>query len=157
MKASWFEAKIKSVQVGADGKERKVSELYLLDAMSFTEAETRIAAMMTGIIQGEFHVAGLKPSRITEVVESSHEKDDKWFRCIVEIIDVDGISGRERRQKTYFLVSGADMDSAFKNLQKAIEPYVVPCEIVSLQDSAFMDVFPYFDEENKEYHEAGTE
>lgn len=144
MTANWFEAKIKSVRVGEDGKEKNVSELYLLDAMSYTEAESRIAERMTEIIQGEFYIAGLKPSRITEVVESNDENDDKWFRAVVAIIDCDSISGKEKKANTYFLVAGADIDTALVNLQKALSTYVVPFEIAAMTDTAFMDVFPYF-------------
>lgn len=157
MKANWFEIKIKCTRVGDDGRERKVTELYLLDAVSYSEAEKRVTSVMEETGRTAFNIASLKPSRITEIVESKNENHDKWFRGTVDIIDVDGISGRERKQKTHFLVAGADMDSALANLQKAVEPYVVPNEIVSLQDTAFMDVFPYFDEENKEDHEVGTE
>lgn len=155
MTANWFEARIKSARVGADGKERKANELYLLDAMSYTEAEARVAAEMSEIIQGEFHIAGLKPSRITEVVESSNESDDKWFRGIVAITDCDSISGREKKTNSYFLVAGADIDRALENLQKSISTYVIPAEIISLQDTAFMDVFPYFSEEVRDV--AGNE
>lgn len=157
MEANWFEVKIKCTRVGEDGRERKVTESYLLDAISYSEAEKRVASVMEKMGQAAFNIASLKPSRITEVVESMFFQDDKWFRGTVDIIDVDGISGKERRQKRHFLVAGSDMDSALANLQKAVEPYMVPNEIVSLQDTAFMDVFPYFDEENKEDHEVGTE
>lgn len=155
MKTNWFEAKIKHARVGEDGKVRKVSELYMVDAMSYSEAEARVVEQMKEIIQGDFNIAGLKPSKITEIVEPVDGCYDKWFRGTVEIVDCDDISGREKKMKTYFLVAGADMDAALKNLQMAIEPYVVPCEIISLQDTAFMDVFPYFSEEDRD--DAGVE
>lgn len=150
MTANWFEARIKSTRVDENGKERKVSELYLLDAMSYTEAESRVAAEMIEVVQGEFYIASLKPSRITEVVESNDGNDDKWFRGTVAITDCDGISGREKKSNSYFLVAGADIDRALENLQKSISTYVVPAEIVSLQDTAFMDVFLYFSGEARD-------
>lgn len=150
MTKKWFEAKIKHTRVGEDGKERKVTELYMVDAMSYSEAEARVIEQMTEIIQGDFYIAGLKPSRITEIVEPVDGCHDKWFRGTVEIVDCDGISGREKKMNSYFLVAGADMDSALRNLQTAIEAYVVPCEIISLQDTAFMDVFPYFFGEDRD-------
>ena len=157
MKANWFEVKIKCTRVGEDGRERKVTELYLLDAVSYSEAEKRVIGVMEEMGHTAFNIVSLKPSRITEVVESRNENHDKWFRGTVDIIDVDGISGRERKQKTHFLVAGSYMDSALANLQKAVEPYVVPNEIVSLQDTAFVDVIPYFKEENSEDNEVRTE
>ena len=157
MKANWFEVKIKCTRVGEDGRERKVTELYLLDAVSYSEAEKRIITVMEETTREAFNIVSLKPSRITEVVESKNKDHDKWFRGTVDIIDVDGISGRERKQKTRFLVAGSDMDSALANLQKVVEPYVVPNEIVSIQDTTFVDVIPYFNEENSEDNEVRTE
>ena len=71
MTANWFEAKVKYVKVGEDGKEKKMSELYLLDAMSYTEAESRITENLREMIQGDFYIVGLKKSNITELVEST--------------------------------------------------------------------------------------
>lgn len=150
MIANWFEARIKYVKVGEDGRERKVSEMYLIDATSYTEAETRLVEAFTGMFQGDFYIAGLKKSNITEIVETRDGNDDKWFKATVAIIDCDGISGREKKSNTYFLVAGADIDRALENLQKSLSSYVIPFDIVSLADTAFMDVFPYLDNQNED-------
>ena len=97
MTANWFEAKVKYVKVGEDGKEKKMSELYLLDAMSYTEAESRITENLREMIQGDFYIVGLKKSNITELVESNDGNDDKWFKAKVAIIDADQISGKEKK------------------------------------------------------------
>ena len=60
MTANWFEAKVKYVKVGEDGKEKKMSELYLLDAMSYTEAESRITENLREMIQGDFLYRGIE-------------------------------------------------------------------------------------------------
>ena len=98
MTANWFEAKVKYVKVGEDGKEKKMSELYLLDAMSYTEAESRITENLREMIQGDFYIVGLKKSNITELVESNDGNDDKWFKAKVAIIDADQISGRRKNR-----------------------------------------------------------
>ena len=149
MNANWFEAKVKYVKVGEDGKEKKVSELYLLDAVSYTEAESRITEELRKMIKGNFNIVGLKKSNITELVESNDENDDKWFRSTVAIIDADQISGKEKKSNQYFLVAGSDINSALSNLQKSLSTYVVPFEIPSVKDTNFVDVFPYFSEEKQ--------
>ena len=146
MTANWFEAKVKYVKVGEDGKEKKMSELYLLDAMSYTEAESRITENLREMIQGDFYIVGLK-SNITELVESNDGNDDKWFKAKVAIIDADQISGKEKKSNQYYLVAGADIDSALANLHKSLSTYVVPFEISSLADTNIMDVFPYFSDD----------
>ena len=147
MTANWFEAKVKYVKVGEDGKEKKMSELYLLDAMSYTEAESRITENLREMIQGDFYIVGLKKSNITELVESNDGNDDKWFKAKVAIIDCDNISGREKRSNQYFLVAGADIDKALKNLQASLSTWVVPFDTVQVGDSNIVDVFPYFNED----------
>ena len=146
MTANWFEVKVKYVKVGEDGKEKKVSELYLLDSMSFTEAEARIIEELKEMIQGDFCIEAIKKSNITELVDSNDANDDKWFKAKVAIIDADSISGREKRSQQYFLVAGSAVDKSLENLQKAVSTYVVPFEIVQVGDSNIMDVFPYFED-----------
>lgn len=149
MTANWFEVKVKYVKVGEDGKEKKVSELYLLDSMSFTEAEARIIEELKEMIQGDFCIEAIKKSNITELVESKDGNDDKWFKAKVAIIDADSISGREKRSNQYFLVAGSDVDKSLENLQKALSTYVVQFEIVQVGDSNIMDVFPYFEDKQE--------
>lgn len=149
MTANWFEIKVKYVKVGEDGKQRKVSELYLLDAVSFTEAEARIIKELKEMIQGDFCIETIKKSNVTELVESEDVNDDKWFKAKVAIIDCDSISGKEKRSNQYFLVAGSDVDKSLENLQKALSTYVVPFEIVQVGDSNIMDVFPYFEDKQE--------
>lgn len=147
MNANYFEVKVKYVAVGDDGKEKKVSELYLIDGMSFTEVETRIVEKLREMIHNDFNIEAIKKSNITELVESNDGNDDKWFKAKVAIIDADGITGKERRSNQYFLVAASDVDRALENLQKSLSTYVVPFEIVQVGDSNIIDVFPYFENE----------
>ena len=66
MTANWFEAKVKYMKVNEDGREKKVNEAYLLDAMSYTEAESRIMHEMESVISGDYYISSLKKSNITE-------------------------------------------------------------------------------------------
>ncbi|MDR1273782.1 MAG: DUF4494 domain-containing protein [Odoribacteraceae bacterium] len=143
MTANWFECKVKYLKVGDDGKEKKVSELYLLDALSYTEAEGRITAELSAMIQGDYEIAGLKRSSISEWVVSNDGNDDKWFKAKISIIDADHLTGKEKRSHQYFLVAGATLERALANLQESLSTYIVPYEIASLADTAFVDVLPY--------------
>lgn len=143
MTANWFEAKIKYVKVNEDGREKKVNEAYLLDAMSYTEAESRIMHEMESVIKGDYIISNLKKSNITELVPSNDETDDRWYKAKVLIIDADEVSGKEKSSNQYYLVAGADIEKAQKNLEEALKTFVVPYEIDSISDSKFVDVFPY--------------
>ena len=96
MTANWFEAKVKYMKVNEDGREKKVNEAYLLDAMSYTEAESRIMHEMESVISGDYYISSLKKSNITELVPSEDENDDRWYKAKVNIIDADEVSGKEK-------------------------------------------------------------
>lgn len=153
MTANWFEGKIKCIRVGGDGRERKVAELYLLDAMSYTEAESRLMKEMESVIQGEYFISSLKKSNITEVVPSEDENDDRWYKAKVAIIDADEVSGKEKRSFQYYLVAASNTDRALDNLNKALATFVVPWEVASISDTQFADIFPYFEDDAEEMPE----
>ncbi len=149
MTANWFEAKVKYKKVNEDGREKKVNEAYLLDAMSYTEAENRIIHEMESVISGDYYISSLKKSNITELVPSEDENDDRWYKAKVNIIDADEISGKEKSTGQYYLVAASDIHRALENLEKSLSTFVVPYEIASITDTQFMDVFPYFSEEEE--------
>jgi hypothetical protein len=150
MTANWFEAKIKYVKINEDGYEKKVNEAYLLDAMSYTEAESRIIHEMESLISGDYYITNLKKSNITELVPSEDEKDDRWYKAKVLIIDADEVSGKEKSSVQFYLVAAANLRGALENLEKSLSTYVVPYEIESIADTSIMDVFPYFSEEDEQ-------
>lgn len=149
MTANWFEAKVKSIRVDESGRERKVTDMYLLDAMSYTEAESRIMEEMEAVVKGEYYISGLKKSNVTEVVPSVDENDDRWYKAKIAIIDADEVSGKEKASFQYYLVAAANTDRALENLNRALATFVVPYEVTSIADTQFMDVFPYFSGENE--------
>jgi len=143
MEAIWFEAKIKYVKLGEDGKEYKKNESYLLDAISYTEAESRIMTEMQEIIPGSYIIASLKKSNISEIVTSNDENDDRWYKAKVALIDADDVSGKEKKSNIYYLIAASSINRALENLDKSLASYVIPCEVVSLSDTQIMDIFPY--------------
>ncbi|CCZ09529.1 MULTISPECIES: DUF4494 domain-containing protein [Culturomica] len=149
MTANWFEAKVKYMKVNEDGREKKVTEAYLLDAMSYTEAESRIMHEMESVIKGDYYITGLKKSNITELVESEDENDDRWYKAKVAIIDADEVSGKEKSSSQYYLIAAANINKALENLEKALSTFVVPYEIGAIADTQFMDVFPYFSDDEE--------
>ena len=145
MTANWFEAKVKYIKINEDGREKKVNEAYLLDAMSYTEAESRITHEMESVIKGDYYISSLKKSNITELVPSEDENDDRWYKAKVNIIDADEVSGKEKSTAQYYLVAAADTDRALENLKKNLSTFVVPYEIANISDTKFIDVFPYLE------------
>ena len=58
--ANWFECRVKYDKMLENGMQKKVTEPYLVDALSFTEAEARIIEEVSPFISGEFSVSAVK-------------------------------------------------------------------------------------------------
>ena len=89
MMHTWFECKIRYEKVMENGMEKKVTETYLVDALSFTEAEARIIEEMTPFISGEFTITDIKRANYSELYPSDKESADRWFKCKVLFITLD--------------------------------------------------------------------
>lgn len=150
MENNWFEAKVKYDKVTEEGKRIKANGTYLVDALSYTEAESRIVEEIKETTPGEFYITGLKPSKITEVVGAGSLAGDKWYRGIVDVMDTDEAAGKEKRTRAHYLVPGESIDDALANLRKELANFLVPVDIVSVQDSPIEGIFIY--EETKQRH-----
>ena len=149
MTANWFEVQIKHTKIIEDGRTKKSTDSYLLDAMSYTEAEARIMLEMESVINGDYSINPLKKSNITEVVYSEDENDDRWYKAKVAIIDADEISGKSKTSFTYYLVAASNINRALENLEKALATFIVPYEIASIADTPIVDVYPYISNEEE--------
>ncbi len=140
---NWFECKIKYEKTTDEGKIASVNENYLVDALSFTEAESRIIEEMKPFISGEFSVSGIKRARIAELFPSDDEEADKWYRCKVFYLTIDEEKGVEKRTGVAMLVQAADLKGALDGLVKGMETYMGDYEIASIAETTLMDVYPY--------------
>ena len=140
---NWFECKIKYEKTTDDGKIASVNENYLVDALSFTEAESRIIEEMKPFISGEFSVSGIKRARISELFPSDDEEADKWYRCKVFYLTIDEEKGIEKRTGVTMLVQAADLKGALEGLVKGMETYMGDYEIASIAETTLLDVYPY--------------
>ncbi len=144
---TWFECKVKYIKIDEDGRERKVSENYLIDAVSFTDAETRIIKEMGSNIRGEFTVENIKKSNIIEIFP--HEDGEWWYKAKIGLITIDEKAGKEKKINNYFLVAADDLKQALQRLEDALSYILVPYQTTSLALSSIADVFPYFSEEKQ--------
>lgn len=145
---TWFECKAKYGKMGPDGKDRIVSELYLVDAVSFTEAESRINKELEPYISGEFFVSTVKIANYSELIPN--DEGDRWFKGKVSFLSIDESKGTTRVSNTYVLVQANNVKEAYDNIEKAFEDCVTDFTIPSIQESPIMDVFKYFEDEEKE-------
>jgi hypothetical protein len=141
---TWFECKVKYVKIDDDGRERKVSEVYLVDAVSFTDAETRIIQQMETMVRGEFMVDNIKKSNIVEIYP--HENGEWWYKARIGIVTIDEKAGNEKKINNYFLVAADDLKQALQRLEEGLAYVLVPYQTTSLAICNIIDVFPYFED-----------
>ena len=144
---TWFECRIKYEKVMETGMNKNVTEPYLVDALSFTEAEARIIEEMTPYISGEFTVSDIKRAGYSELFFSEDAKADRWFRCKLTFITLDEKSGSEKKTSTNVLVQASDLRDAVKKLDDGMRGSMADYLIASVAETAIMDVYPY--EEDK--------
>lgn len=141
---NWYEVKVKYLKTGQDGFEKKVTDLYLLDAVSYTDAETRIYEIMKELTRSEFLIMNIKKSNITEVIS---EKDGEWwYKAKISLVSIDEEKGREVKISNYLLVAGNDIEDAQKQLKEGLSHMLISYEVVSVTLSKVVDVFPYVSE-----------
>lgn len=146
---TWFECRIRYEKVMENGMQKKVTEPYLVDALSFTEAEARIIEEMTPFISGEFAVKGVKLAGYSELFPSEEESADRWFKCKLAFITLDDKSGAEKKTSTQVLVEAADLRDAVKKLDEGMKGTMADYQIASVSETPIMDVYPYTSPDNQ--------
>lgn len=138
---SWFECKVKYEKTAEEGKIVKVTEAYLIDAMSFTEAEERTIEEMKPFISGEFEVSNIKRMRISELF--FNENGDKWYRSKVNFVTIDEEKGIEKRTGVTMMVQASDMKDALNGIIEGMKGSMADYEIANISESLIMDVYKY--------------
>ena len=150
MMHTWFEVKIRYEKMMDNGMNKKVTEPYLFDALSFTESEGKCIQEMTPFITGEFTVSDIKRANYSEIFFSEEDSADRWFKCKLMFITLDDKSGAEKKTATNILVQAADLRDAVKKLDEGMKGTMADYQIASVSETAIMDVYPYIPEEKKE-------
>jgi hypothetical protein len=142
--STWFECKARYQKTDQNGKEKMVTEPYLVDAVSFTDAEKRINELLAPYITGEFKVTNIKIASFSELI--TNEACDRWFKCKVTFIGYNEEKGTETKTSTYMLVQANTVKQAFEFVENSMKGSVSDYEIPSIQESPLRDVFPYFEQ-----------
>ncbi|MBB4037479.1 hypothetical protein GGR21_003396 [Dysgonomonas hofstadii] len=127
--------------------QKKVTEPYLVDALSFTEAEARITEEIRPYISGEFTIADIKRAKLSELF--FNDNGDRFFKAKVMFITLDEKSGTEKKTAAQMLAQASDIKEALKVVEKGMEGTLADYAIASLTESPIMDVFPYSEDEKK--------
>lgn len=145
---NWFECKVSYDKVMENGMQKKVTEPYLVDALSFTEAEARIIAEIHPYISGEFTIADIKRARLSELF--FNEKGDRYYKVKVFFITLDEKSGTEKKTAVQMLAQASTVREAIDVVDEGMKGTMADYMIASVTETAIMDVFPYSTENDDE-------
>ena len=138
---SWFECKVSFEKVLENGMQKKVTEPYLVDALSFTEAEARIIEEIRPFISGEFTVTDIKRARLSELF--FNENGDRFYKIKVYFITLDEKSGAEKKSNAQMLAQACTLKEAIAVLEEGMKGTMADYTIASVTETMLMDVFPF--------------
>ena len=138
-----YECGIRYERTMPNGMSKKVTELYLVDACSFAEAEGRITKEMEPYISGDFDVVTIKRTNYSEIVENCADSADKWFKAKLMLVTFDEKTSKEKKQAVYFIVKASDINNAHTVVVEHMKGSVMDFEIATLDETKIMDIFRY--------------
>ena len=147
--AKYFECKIRYEKQITDpndkdcGKLKKVTESYLVDALSYTEAEARITKEVAQYIKGEYSITNIKQAKIAELIFREDDLCEEWFYVKIKITVVDESRGTERLVPQTLLVRGESVEDALKRFKEAFKDSMSDYIITSISASPILEYFKY--------------
>lgn len=138
--ALWFECKVRYDRMMENGTVKKVNEPYLVDALTFTEAEARIIEEITPFISGEFSISAVKKTKVSEIFFD--DSADKYYMVKVNFITLDEKSGVEKKSASFILTQASDLEGALSRFKDGMKGTMADYDIASIVETPLMDVYP---------------
>jgi hypothetical protein len=151
---TWFLCKVKYAKENEQGLLKNISEQYLVDAVSFTEAEAILYDRLASQIRGDFQVTGISKSNIVDVF--FYEDADIWHKCKISYMVADGESGKEKKVTQYMIVTANDVKEAYDRIQESLGNMLVSFRVPDIVESAIVEVFPFERDEVADQLPAGN-
>lgn len=142
--ANWFLCKIRYEKVMEDGLQKRVTEQYVVDALSFTEARIMEKIQTESYISGEFEVWEIDRAVFKEIFFSDDDMADKWYKSKLQFITIDEKTAKEKKTNVYYLVQGSSLENARRNIDEVMGGTMIDYVISSAGETTIMDVFECF-------------
>lgn len=142
--ANWFEAKIQYEKTMDDCLRKKVTEQYVVDALSYAEAETKICEEMSAYISGEFEVKDLKKAQYKEVFfEDKDCSSTRFYKAKLDFLTIDERTEKEKRSRVVYLVQAENLHRAIKNVDEVMQGTMIDYEACAIDETKIIDVFEH--------------
>ena len=141
--AIWFEAKVRYDKTMEDGCLKKVTETYVIDALSFGEAEKRILEKMGSYVGREIDVCALKITPYKEIFFADSDMADKWYVAKLAFITIDEKTDKEKKTRVCYLVNAGNINAAVKNIEEQMAGTMIDYDTFNVSETQILDVFEY--------------
>lgn len=141
--AQWFECKIKYEKTTDDGVQKKVTELYVVNALSFTEAESSIIEEQESFVSGEFEVTDIKKAKYSEIFFSDKESDDKFYKVRIQFITLDEKTGKEKITSNLYVVQSSSLENAVKYIGDIMGGSMIDYKSAKVEETSIMDIYEH--------------
>ena len=138
---NWFECKVSYKKMQENGIYKKVTESYLVDALSFTEAEARIIEEIRPFITGEFTVTDIKRTKFSD--SFLNNEGESYFKIKIYFITLDEKSGAEKKTPSLILVQANDIDDAKLIFGNGMKNILSDFRVDSISETKIIAVFPF--------------
>ena len=151
--ANWFICKIRYEKTDEEGRQKKVTESYVVDALTFTEAEARITEEMASYISGEFKVVDIDPAPFAEIFFADSDTADMWYKAKLQFITIDEKTEKEKRSAVTYLVQAGTFDNALKSVNEVMGGTMIDYVTAKIEETKIMDVYEYVSKDESETSE----
>lgn len=137
--ATWIEVRARYDKTMENGAVKKVTEPYLADALSCTEAEARVTQELRPCISGDFRISSVTTTKISEIFWNA--SGDKFYKVKVNFITIDEKTAAEKKTASYILVQASGFKEAYDNFMDGMKGTMADFEIEAINETKYMDVY----------------
>nr|DAL91443.1 MAG TPA: protein of unknown function (DUF4494) [Caudoviricetes sp.] len=141
--SDWFEVKMRHDKVHEDGYEKKVTESYVVEALSFGEAEKTAMEFLGSYVSGEIQVVNINPMKFREVFFNEQELCDRYYKAILQFITIDEKTEREKHTQVYYLVQASSFDNCKDTIRTIMDGTMIDYQIASVSETKVIDVIEH--------------
>ena len=141
--SNWFEVKMRYDKVHEDGYEKKVTESYVVDALSCGEAEKTAIEFLGSYVSGEIQVVNINPMKFQEVFFNEQESCDRYYKAILQFITIDEKTEREKHTQVYYLVQASSFDNCKDTIRTIMDGTMIDYQIASVSETKVIDVIEH--------------
>ena len=141
--SNWFEVKMRYDKVHEDGYEKKVTESYVVEALSFGEAEKTAIEFLGSYVSGEIQVVNINPMKFQEVSFNEQESCDRYYKAILQFITIDEKTEREKHTQVYYLVQASSFDNCKDTIRTIMDRTMIDYQIASVSETKVIDVIEH--------------